>query len=141
MENYYKRERLGEIYPEARKMRDNNKGYDWLVPNKKGMLLRDEEKFRSPGVKVDITKAQVYGSDIITLCKPDTKGSLKFNMYHMATEKYREIAKPHSALKSGYTDKVLEVSQKKFIENATTDLNVILHDIERQCIDLMDFAA
>ena len=39
-------ERLHKEYPEAKQMKNNNKGFDWLMTNSKGTHVKIEEKYR-----------------------------------------------------------------------------------------------
>ena len=123
-------EQLQEEYPEVKQMSYNNKGFDFLMDNSVGNPVRIEEKFRSKGVKVDITPAQVQGCDIISLRDHEGK------YYHMLTLRYLEISKPHSALASGWFGKERELSQKKFKENATTDLRILVEEVEFKGVNL-----
>jgi hypothetical protein len=59
----------------------------------------------------------------------------------MLASTYHSLAKKHSALASGWMGKALELSQKKFIENSTTDLRALVEQVEFSGINLMDFAA
>ena len=126
----YKRndwERLNEEYPELKQMPVNNHGYDWVIYNEKGTPVKVEEKFRSTGVKVDITPTQAdprLGFDIIVL-----RDSLDI-FYCMHRETYMQISKPHSALASGWEGKILEASQSEFIDNSTLDLRSLAEEVE-----------
>jgi hypothetical protein len=59
--------------------------------------------------------------------------------YHMLAETYHKLARPHSALASGHREKITEVPQKTFIENATTDLRSLIDDVEHDFGTLEDF--
>ena len=115
---------LQEEYPEVKQMTYNNQGYDYLVENDKGLVIKVEYKFRSGGVKVDITPRQEKDADMFTLRTEDDEH------FHMSKEKYLELSKPHSALKSGYKGKSRELAQKKFIDNASTDLYEVANSIK-----------
>ena len=39
-------EKLNEEYPEAKQMKVNNKGFDWLMTNSQGTHVKIEEKYR-----------------------------------------------------------------------------------------------
>lgn len=115
---------LQEEYPEVKQMTYNNQGYDYLVENDKGLVIKVEYKFRSGGVKVDITPRQEKDADMFTLRTEDDKH------FHMSKEKYLQLSKPHSALNSGYKGKSRELTQKKFIDNASTDLYEVANSIK-----------
>ena len=115
---------LQEEYPEVKQMTYNNHGYDYLVENDEGQLIRLEYKYRSDGVKFDITPRQEKDADMFTLRTEDDEH------FHMSKEKYLELSKPHSALKSGYKGKSRELAQKKFIDNASTDLYEVANSIK-----------
>ena len=139
MVNMMKRNDLEKLhleYPEARQMHFNNKGFDYLMPNKAGQMFKVEYKCRSLGVKYDISPSQVFEPDIFTLRIKDTH-----KHYHMSSSTYRKISKRHSAIDSGWTGKALELSQKKFIENSTTDLRALVETLEFEGVDLTEFFA
>ena len=127
---------LQEEYPEVLQMTYNNIGFDYLVPNRARKMFKLEYKCRGLGVKYDITPAQVDIPDIYTLRIKDTH-----KHYHMLASTYHKLAKKHSALASGWKGKALELSQKKFIENSTTDLRALVEQLEFRGVDLMAFAA
>ena len=129
-------ERLGEEYPEVKQMTYNNIGYDYIMYSLCGDPVKIEYKCRGLHVKYDITFAQVDIPDIYTL---RIKGEDKH--YHMLASTYHSLAKTHSAIASGWMGKTLELSQKKFIENSTTDLRALVEKVKFSGIDLMDFAA
>ena len=126
-------ERLEEEYPEVRQMTYNNIGFDYIIENSYDVPVTIEYKYRSKNVKFDITSAQVKGADIFTL--RDYEG----NHWHMLASRYLKLSKPHSALASGWTGKERELSQKKFIENATTDLRELADKVKFKDGNLMDF--
>ena len=129
-------ERLEEEFPEVKQMTYNNIGFDYIMYSSCGFPAKIEYKCRGLGVKYDITFAQVDAPDIYTL---RIKGEDKH--YHMLASTYHSLAKKHSALASGWMGKALELSQKKFIENSTTDLRALVEQVEFSGINLMDFAA
>ena len=133
MPKHNKNETLHKEYPEARQMTPNNVGYDYLMKNTSDIDVRIEHKYRSKGVKVDITPSQETLADVFTL--------LTYNgiHYHMSSKKYLKLARPHSALKSGWRGKSKEVDQKTFIENATTDLYEVTNKIKHDHGTLEDF--
>ena len=124
---------LQEEYPEAKQMTFNNKGYDYIMDNSKGMPIKIEYKYRSLNVKYDVTPAQVKSADIFTL------RDYKNKHWHMLASLYVEISKPHSALASGWLGKERELSQKKFKENATTNLRKLIDDVDFKGTNLEDF--
>ena len=126
-------EKLEEEYPEVKQMTFNNVGFDYLMDNSFGIPVTIEYKFRSRGVKYDITSAQVKGADIFTLRTHEDKH------YHMLASTYLNLSKPHSALASGWTGKERELSQKEFIKNATTDLRGLVEQVKNENGNLMDF--
>ena len=137
MTNMMKRndlERLQEEYPEVKQMSFNNVGFDYLMPSRSGIPAKIEYKCRSLGVKYDITFAQIDIPDIYTL---RIKGEDEH--YHMLASTYHSLAKTHSAIASGWPGKALELTQKKFIENSTTDLRVLVEQVENKDGNLMDF--
>ena len=129
-------ERLEEEFPEVKQMTFNNIGFDYIFESSSGVPVKIEYKCRGLHVKYDITFAQVDIPDIYTL---RIKGEDKH--YHMLASTYHSLAKTHSAIPSGYMGKALELSQKKFIENSTTDLRALVEQVEFSGINLMDFAA
>ena len=126
-------ERLHEIYPDARQMTYNNKGYDYIMENCHGTLVRIEEKWRRKHGKYETTFAQDKIADIFTLRTWDGK------YYHMLAETYHKLSRPHSALASGHYEKSSELSQKTFIENATTDLRSLIDEVTHDFGTLEDF--
>ena len=126
-------ERLHEVYPEARQMTYNNKGFDYLMTNKQGKNVRIEEKWRRKYGKYETTSAQDKIADIFTLLTWEGK------YYHMLAETYHKLARPHSALASGHYEKTSELSQKTFIENATKDLRSLIDEVEHDFGTLEDF--
>jgi hypothetical protein len=126
-------ERLHEVYPEARQMTYNNKGFDYIMVNKQGKNIRIEEKYRNKGNKYEITPAQEKIADIFTL------RTWNGEYYHMLADTYHKLAKPHSALASGHREKITELSQKNFIENATTDLRSLIDEVEHDFGTLDEF--
>ena len=139
MKNMMKRnewECLEEDFPEVIQMTFNHKGYDYIMYSLCGVPVKIEYKCRGLGVKYDITFAQVDAPDIYTLRIKGQNGHR-----HMSASTYHSLAKKHSALASGYTSKALELTQKKFIENSTTDLRALVEKVEFNGVDLMDFAA
>ena len=126
-------ETLHEIYPEAKQMTFNNKGYDYLMENCRGVNVRIEEKYRNKGNKYEITPAQEKIADVFTLRTHDGKH------YHMLAKTYHKLAKPHSALASGHREKITELSQKDFIANATTDLPSLIDEVEHDFGTLEEF--
>ena len=126
-------ETLHEIYPEAKQMTFNNKGYDYLMENCRGVNVRIEEKYRNKGNKYEITPAQEKLADVFTLRTYDGKH------YHMLAETYHKLAKPHSALPSGHREKITELPQKDFIANATTDLRSLINEVEHDFGTLEEF--
>jgi|TARA_R110001583_G_C5328454_1_gene378051 hypothetical protein len=126
-------ERLHEVYPEARQMTYNNKGFDYLMTNKQGKNVRIEEKWRRKYGKYETTSAQDKIADIFTLLTWEGK------YYHMLAEIYHKLARPHSALASGHYEKTSELSQKTFIENATKDLRSLIDEVEHDFGTLEDF--
>ena len=126
-------ETLQKEYPELKQMTFNNHGFDYLIENHNGLSLKIEHKFRSAGVKVDITPTQESVADIISLKTENNEH------FHMAMETYSRISKPHSALSSGYKGKSREVTQKKFIENATKDLYEVANKIKLNYGTLEEF--
>ena len=126
-------EKLEEEYPEVKQMTFNNIGFDYRMDNSFGTSVTIEYKFRSRGVKYDITSAQIKGADIFTLRTYEDKH------YHMLSSTYLNLSKPHSALASGWTGKERELSQKKFIENATTDLRGLVEQVKNKNGNLMEF--
>jgi len=126
----YKRndwERLNEEYPELKQMPFNNHGFDWIFENSWGHPVKIEEKYRSIGVKFDITPTQAdprLGADIFVLRD-------EFDIFYcMLRETYIQISKPHSALASGWEGKILEASQSEFIDNSTLDLRSLAEEVE-----------
>ena len=115
---------LQEQYPEVKQMTFNNHGWDYLVENNKGQPIRLEYKFRSNGVKFDITPRQEKDADMFTLRTEDDKH------FHMSKQKYLILSKPHSALNSGWKGKSRELTQKKFIDNASKDLYEVVNSIK-----------
>ena len=128
-----KNETLHKEYPEARQMTPNNIGYDYLMKNTSDIDVRIEHKYRSEGVKVDITPSQETFADVFTLLTYDGIH------YHMLSKDYLKLARPHSALASGWRGKSKELSQKTFIENATTDLHEVANKIKHNHATLEDF--
>ena len=126
-------ERLHEVYPEARQMTYNNKGFDYLMTNKQGKNVRIEEKWRRKYGKYETTSAKDKIADIFTLLTWEGK------YYHMLAEIYHKLARPHSALASGHYEKTSELSQKTFIENATKDLRSLIDEVEHDFGTLEDF--
>jgi len=126
-------ERLHETYPEARQMSYNNEGYDYIMENCRGTNVRIEEKYRRKHGKYEITPAQEKIADIFTLRTWDGE------YHHMLAETYHKLARPHSALASGWRGKITEVPQKTFIENATTDLRSLIDDVEHDFGTLEEF--
>ena len=117
-------ESLHEIYPEAKQMTHNNKGYDYLMSNCRGVNVRIEEKFRDKGNKYEVTPAQEKIADIFTL------KTWKGEYYHMLARTYHELKRPHSALASGWVGKSSELAQNTFIANSTTDLRSLIDEVE-----------
>ena len=126
-------EKLHEIYPEAKQMSYNNKGFDYIMENCRGINVRIEEKSRSNGVKVDITPTQEDKADVFALRTEDNR------YYFLSAKKYLKLSKRHSAIASGWKGKSRELSQKAFIENATTDLKTLIDEIEHTFGTLEDF--
>ena len=126
-------ERLEEEYPEVKQMTYNNIGYDYLMENSFGVSVKIEYKYRSKNVKYDITSAQVKNADIFTIRNYMGKH------YHMLASTYLRLSIPHSAKASGWIGKERELSQKKFIENATTDLRELIDQIKFKDGNLMEF--
>ena len=126
-------ETLHEIYPEAKQMTFNNKGYDYLMENSRGTNVRIEEKYRNKGNKYEITPAQEKIADVFTL------RTWNGEYYHMLAKTYHKLARPHSALASGHREKITELSQKDFIENATTNLPSLIDEVEHDFGTLEDF--
>ena len=126
-------ENLHKEYPELRQMTYNNKGYDYLVKNVLGFYVKIEHKKRGKNVKYDITPAQEKDADVFSLLTHDGIH------YHISKEDYLKLARPHSALASGWTGKSKELSQKTFIENATTDLNEVVNKIKHNHATLEGF--
>jgi len=114
----------------------NNIGFDYIMYSSCGFPAKIEYKCRGLGVKYDITPSQVDIPDIYTL---RIRGEDKH--YHMLASTYHSLAKTHSAIASGHKGKALELSQKKFIENSTTDLRALVEQLEFRGVDLMAFAA
>ena len=136
MTNMMKRndlEILQEEYPEVKQMTFNNVGFDYLMYNSFGVPVKIEYKYRSKNVKYDITSAQTKEAEIFTLRTSEDKH------YHMLASTYINLSKPHSALASGWTGKERELSQKKFIENSTKDLRILVEQVENKDGNLMDF--
>ena len=127
-------ERLEEEFPEVIQMTFNNKGYDYIMYSSCGFPIKIEYKCRGLGVKYDITFAQIDIPDIYTLRIKGEDGH-----YHMLASTYHSLAKTHSAIASGWPGKALELTQKKFIENSTTDLRVLVEQVENKDGNLMDF--
>ena len=126
-------ETLHEIYPEAKQMTFNNKGYDYLMENNRGTNVRIEEKYGNKGNKYEITPAQEKIADVFTL------RTWNGQYYHMLAKTYHKLARPHSALASGHREKITELSQKDFIANATTDLPSLIDEVEHDFGTLEDF--
>ena len=126
-------EGLNQVYPEARQMTYNQKGYDWLMENSYGVDVRIEEKFRDRGNKYEVTPAQEEIADIFTLRTWDNK------YYHMLAETYHKLKKPHSALASGWVGKSSELPQHIFIANATTDLRSLIDEVTHDFGTLNEF--
>ena len=126
-------EGLHEVYPEARQMTHNHKGHDYLMKNSYGTDVRIEEKYRRKGGKYEVTPAQEKNADVFSLRTWDGR------YYRMLAETYHKLKKPHSALASGHREKSSEVSQKMFIENATTDLRSLIDKVEHGFGTLEDF--
>jgi len=116
-------EGLHEVYPEARQMTYNNKGFDWLITNSHEIDVRIEEKWRRKHGKYEVTPSQEEIADIFTLRTWDDK------YYHMLAETYHENKKIHSAWASGHREKSSELSQKIFIEKASTDLRSLIDEV------------
>ena len=116
-------EGLHEVYPEARQMTYNNKGFDYLMINSHGKYVKIEEKWRRKHGKYEVTPAQEEIADIFTLRTWDDK------YYHMLAETYHELKRTHSAWASGYREKSSELSQRVFIDNATTDLLSLIDEV------------
>lgn len=127
---------LQEEYPEVKQMTYNNVGFDYIFESSCGVPVKIEYKCRGKHVKYDITFAQVDIPDIYTL---RLRGEDKH--CHMLASTYHSLAKTHSAIASGHMGKALELSQKKFIENSTTDLKALVEQVEFSGINLMDFVA
>ena len=126
-------ENLHEEYPELRQMTYNNPGYDYIFKNIFGLFVLIEHKYRSKGIKFDITPTQEALADIFSLRTHDDMH------YHMSKDNYLKLAKPHSALASGWKGKSKELAQKTFIENATTDLHEVANKIKHNHATLEDF--
>ena len=126
-------ETLHEIYPEAKQMTFNNKGYDYLMENSRGTNVRIEEKYRNKGNKYEITPAQEKIADVFTL------RTWNGEYYHMLAKTYHKLARPHSAVASGHREKITELSQKDFIANATTNLPSLIDEVEHDFGTLEDF--
>ncbi len=126
-------EHLHEEYPEARQMTYNNKGFDYIMVNSKGMNVTIEEKWRKKHGKYETTSAQDKLADIFTLLTWDGK------YYHMLAKTYLKLSTPHSALASGHYEKSRQLSQKSFIQNATTDLRSLIDEVEHDFGTLEDF--
>ena len=69
-------ETLQDDYPEVKQMGFNNIGYDYLMTNDNKLEVRIEHKYRSFGIKVDITPAQEEMADVIALTTQDGKNPL-----------------------------------------------------------------
>ena len=117
-------ERLHEIYPDARQMTNNNKGYDYIMENRHGTLVMIEEKWRRKHGKYETTLAQEKIADIFTLRTWNNE------YYHMLAETYHNLARPHSALASGHYEKITELPQKTFIEHSTRDLRSLIDEVK-----------
>ena len=128
-------ERLHEVYPQLRQMTYNKKGYDYLLKNSHGVMVRIEEKYRDKNNKYEITPAQQKIADIFSLLTWDGK------YYHMLAKDYHALARPHSALASGHFEKITELSQKRFILHATTDLIGLADRVVHEFGTLEDFFA
>ena len=126
-------ERLHEIYPEARQMRYNNKGYDYIMENCRGTNVRIEEKWRRKHGKYETTLAQEKIADIFTLMTWDDKD------YHMLAETYHKLKRVHSAWASGHREKSSELSQKSFIEHSTRDLRSLIDEVKHDFGTLENF--
>ena len=126
-------EGLHTVYSDARQMTFNNKGYDYLMENCRGVHVRIEEKWRRKHGKYETTFAQDKIADIFTL------RTYNDEYYHMLAETYHKLSKPHSALASGHYEKSSEHSQKDFIANATTDLRSLVDEVEHNFGTLEDF--
>ena len=126
-------EELDKVYPEARQMTYNHKGYDWLMENCHGTNVRIEEKWRRKHGKYEVTPAQEKIADIFTLRTHDDQ------YYHMLAETYHKLKKPHSALASGWVGKSSELPQHIFIANATTDLRSLIDEVTHDFGTLDEF--
>ena len=130
-------ETLQDDYPEVKQMGFNNIGYDYLMTNDNKLEVRIEHKYRSFGIKVDITPAQEEMADVIALTTQDGKN------YFMLGDDYRRNAKPHSyaatAKKLGVHSKSLEMTQKDFIENASTNLYEVVNKVKHNFGQLGNF--
>jgi len=126
-------ERLNEVYPEAKQMSYNNKGFDWIMTNVYGINVRIEEKWRRKYGKYEVTPAQEKIADIFTLMTWDDKD------YHMLAETYHKFKKVHSAWASGHREKSSELSQKSFIEHSTRDLRSLIDEVEHNFGTLEEF--
>ena len=93
-----------------KQMTFNNKGYDYLMENCRGVNVRIEEKYRNKGNKYEITPAQEkIVPDVFTLRTHDGKH------YHMLAKTYHKLDEPHSFLQV--------VIVKKSLKCSTTDLS------------------
>ncbi len=126
-------ERLHEIYPDARQMTNNNKGYDYIMENRHGTLVMIEEKWRRKHGKYETTLAQEKIADIFTLMTYDDKD------YHMLAETYHKLKRVHSAWASGHREKSSELSQKLFIEHSTRDLRSLIDEVKHDFGTLENF--
>ena len=126
-------ERLHEIYPDARQMTYNNKGYDYIMENRHGTLVMIEEKWRRKHGKYETTLAQEKIADIFTLMTYDDKD------YHMLAETYHKLKRVHSAWASGHREKSSELSQKLFIEHSTRDLRSLIDEVKHDFGTLENF--
>ena len=84
---------------------------------------------------------QTFGTYLKTLIFGKFVGSDQYDnkYYHMLASKYHSLSKPHSALATGHFEKITELPQKIFIENATTDLRNLIDEVKHNFGTLEDF--
>ena len=86
--------------------------------------LKEEPEHRTVPQKI---------ADVFTLRTHDGKH------YHMLAKTYHKLARPHSALATGWRGKSSEVPQNVFIDNATEDLRNLINEVVHDFGTLEEF--
>ncbi len=119
-------------YPEVRRMRPGNPGYDYLITNDSDLECRIEFKERIKTRKFDITKYQADHSDIFAL-RDENK-----ELWFMTNKLYMSLCETHSAWPK-HTSKRWQLTLNKFRENASKDLYEVANHVVPEHGSLEEF--